>query len=84
MALFETSHTGCGHYENVHVDFDSPRINFERITFIRTYSFLAAFLHCMVWSLCNQLLIQFSINVSQTLQTYCGHIENVYVEFGLS
>ena len=39
------------------------------------------FLHCRVWSLCNQLLLQFSIYVSQTLQTNCGHIEDVYVGF---
>ena len=42
---------------------------------------LAAVLHCMVSSLCNQLLLQVSMNVSQTLQTYCGHIEAVYVGF---
>ena len=31
----------------------------------------AAFLQCRVWRLCNQFLLQFSMNVSQTLQTYC-------------
>ena len=33
-------------------------------------------LNCGVRSLCNQLL-QFSTDVSQTWQTYCGHIEDV-------
>ena len=35
----------------------------------------------MVSSLCNQLLVQFSLNVSQTSQIYCAHIENVFVGF---
>ena len=30
-----------------------------------------------VSSLCNQLLLQFSMNVSQTSCTYCGHFENM-------
>ena len=36
-----------------------------------------------ILSLCYQLLAQFSLDVSQTLQTYCEHVENVYVDFGL-
>ena len=43
--------------------------------------FLAAFLHCRVSSLGNRLLLQFSMNVSHTLQIYCGHIEDVHVGF---
>ena len=43
--------------------------------------FLAAFLLCRVSSLHNQLLLQFSMNVSQTLQTNCGYIEDVHVDF---
>ena len=45
---------------------------------------LLAFLHCRLWSLCNQFLLQFSMNVSETLQTYYGHTEDVHVGFGLS
>ena len=42
---------------------------------------LAAVLHCRVSSLCNQLLLYFSMNVSQTLQRYFVHIEIVHVGF---
>ena len=42
---------------------------------------LVAFLHCRIWSLCNQLLLQFSVAISQTLQTYYGYIGNVHVGF---
>ena len=42
-------------------------------------SHLEKFLHCRVYSLCNQLLHSFLC--SQTLQTYCGHIEDVPVDF---
>ena len=40
-----------------------------------------SFFFCMVWSLCNQLLLQFSVDVSQTLQTYYGWIEDVHIRF---
>ena len=39
------------------------------------------FLHSRVWSLCNQLLLQFSMDLFETLQTYCGHNEDVHVGF---
>ena len=42
-------------------------------------SFFRQFLQCWLCSLCNQLLPQFSVNVSQTLQASCGHIEDVHV-----
>ena len=38
-------------------------------------------LHCGVRSLCNLLLSQLSMEVSQNLQTYVGHIEDVHVGF---
>ena len=38
-------------------------------------------LHCQVWSLCNQLLLQFSMDHFETLPTYCGHIEDAHVAF---
>ena len=41
---------------------------------------LGNFLHCPVWSLCNQLPSQFSIDHFETLHT-CGHIEDVHVAF---
>ena len=40
-----------------------------------------SFFFCRVWGLCKQLLLQFSVDVSQTLQTYCGWIENVHIRF---
>ena len=43
--------------------------------------YFGSFLHSRVWSLCNQLLLQFSMDASQTLQTYCAHITDVHVGF---
>ena len=40
-----------------------------------------SFLQCWVSCLRNQLRLQFSMDVSQTLQTYWEHIENVHVGF---
>ena len=42
-------------------------------------SHIRNFLHNGVCILYNQLLPQFSMDVSQTLQTYGGHIEIVHV-----
>ena len=39
------------------------------------------FLHCGVWSLCNQLLLQFSMDHFETMHTCCGYIEDVHVNF---
>ena len=33
----------------------------------------------MEGSLCNEFLLQFSVDVSQTVLTYFGHIENMHV-----
>ena len=52
--------------------FDIARINVDRMT---------AFLHCRVQSLSNQLLLKFSTDFSQTLQTYCGHSECLHMSF---
>ena len=41
--------------------------------------FLGNFLHCRVWSLCNQLLLHFSIDHFETMHT-CGYIEDVHVD----
>ena len=30
-------------------------------------------LHCGVWSLCSQLLLQFSMDVIETMSSSCGH-----------
>ena len=35
----------------------------------------------MVWSLCNQLLLQFSMDHFETMHTCCGYIEDVHVNF---
>ena len=37
-------------------------------------------LHCRVWSLCNQLLLQFSMDHFETMHTCCG-CEDVHVNF---
>ena len=39
------------------------------------------FLHCRVWTLCNQLLLQFSMDHFETMHTCCGYIEDVHVNF---
>ena len=39
------------------------------------------FLHSKVWGLCNQLLLQLSVNLYETLHACCGHNENVHVVF---
>ena len=55
------------------------------LTELRPFELLVIFgnlLHCRI-GLYNQLLLQFSTDVSQTWQTYCGHIENVYVDLEL-
>ena len=39
------------------------------------------FLHSRVWSLCNLLLLQISVDVSQILCTYCCYIEDMYLSF---
>ena len=36
---------------------------------------------CRVWSLCNQPILQFSMDHFETMHTYCGYIENVHVNF---
>ena len=62
--------------------FGGARINFDRITAIQTLIvILGNFLHCRVWSLCNQLLLQFSMDHFETMHTYCGYIEDVHVNF---
>ena len=42
---------------------------------------LGNFLHYRAWSLCNQLLLQFSMDHFETMQTCCGYIEDVHVNF---
>ena len=59
--------------------FDGARLNFVRTTAFRTLSIWAFFLHCRVWSLGNQLLLQLSMNLFETLWACCGHNENVHV-----
>ena len=38
-------------------------------------------LHCRVWSLCNQPLLQFSMDHFETMHTCCAYIEDVHVNF---
>ena len=65
--------------------FGGARINFDRITAFELHypspSHLSKYLHCRVWSLCNQLLIQFSVDHFETMHTCCGYIEDVHVNF---
>ena len=44
-------------------------------------SHLGNFLHCRVWNLCNQLLLQFSMDHFETMHTCCGYIEDVHENF---
>ena len=39
--------------------FDGARLNFDRIVGFLNLVIFAAFLHCRVWSLCNQLILLF-------------------------
>ena len=39
------------------------------------------FLHSRVWSLCNEHLLQFSMDLFETFHTCCGHNEDVQVDF---
>ena len=55
------------------------------LTGLHTFKFShfgSFFLHCRVWRLCNQLLLQFSMDVSQNSQTYCRYIEDTDVLVG--
>ena len=38
-------------------------------------------MHCRLWSLCNQLLLQFSMDHFETMHTCSGYIEDVHVNF---
>ena len=78
MDLFETLHFAVDILKMCMWGFGGARINFDRITAFRT---LGNFLLCRVWSLCNQLLLQFSMDHFETMHTYCGYIENVHVNF---
>ena len=61
--------------------FGGARINFDRINSLSNLVILGNFLHCRVWSLCNQLLLQFSMDHFETMHTYCGYTEDVHVNF---
>ena len=52
--------------------FGGAKINFYRIMAMQTLYF-RQFWHCMVLSLCNKLLLQFSMDLFETMHT-CGHI----------
>ena len=61
--------------------FNGAKINFDRITAFRTLVILGNFLQYRVWSLYNQLLLQFSMDHFETLHTSGGLIEDVPVGF---
>ena len=42
---------------------------------------LGNFLHCRVWSLCNQVFLQFSMDHFETMHSCCGYIGDVHVNF---
>ena len=58
--------------------FGRARINFDNYS-LSNLVILGNFLHCGVWSLCNQLLLQFSMDHFETMHTCCGYIEDVHV-----
>ena len=79
MDHYETMHTCGKHSEFVHVGL---MVELEPIlTELQPFKLVifAAFLHCRECSLCNQLF--FSVDVSQTLQTYCEYKGDVRVGF---
>ena len=80
MDLFETLYTCCGHIEDMHVGFGGARNTFDRITAFRQL-ILGNFLHCRVWRLCNQLLLQFSMDHFETMLTCYRYIEDVHMNF---
>ena len=81
MDLFETLHTCCGHIEDVHVGF---LVELELIlTELQPFevSHFWQFFALWVWSLCNQFLLQVSMDHFETMHTCCGYIKNVHVNF---
>ena len=61
--------------------FGGARIFFLKIYSLLNLVILGNFLHCRVWSLCNQLLLQFSMHHFETMHTCCWYIEDVHVNF---
>ena len=55
----------------------------KKLTELRLFklSHFGQLLHYSVWSLCNQLLRQCSVDYLQTLHTFCRPNENVHVAF---
>ena len=81
MDVSQTLQTHFGHIGDGHVGFF---MGLESVlTEIGPFelSHFSSCLRCSIWSLCNQLLLQFSMDVSQTLQTYYGYTEDVHEGF---
>ena len=60
--------------------FNRAKVGFDNYGLLNLVIF-GNFLHCRVWSLCNQHLLQFSMDVSQTWQKHCERIEDVHMGF---
>ena len=62
--------------------FDLARIDSFRENYgLSNLVILGNCLHSRVWSLRNQRLLQFSMDLFEYLHTCCGHDENVHVDF---
>ena len=62
--------------------FDGTRIYFDRkCPFQLRHLWQFFFFHCRIWSLCNQLLLQFSMDHYETMHPFDRHIEDVHVGF---
>ena len=76
MDVSQTLQTYCEHIEHVHVGSKLTSNSFLENYGILNLVILAEFLHYYI--------LQFSIKVSQTLQTYHKQIEDEHMGFGLS
>ena len=46
---------------------------------LSNFVILSKFLHCRMWNLCNQILLQFSMDLFETIHACYRHDENVHV-----
>ena len=80
MDVSQTLQTCFGHIGDGHVCFYGAKSVLTEIGPFELSHF-SSVLHCSIWSLCNRFFLQFSMDVSQTLQTYYEYIEDVYGGF---
>ena len=79
MGHFETIDTCCGYIEDVHVNFASETISFDKITAFSTSGNFEVSLQRRLASLCNQLHPWFASNQFETLHICYKHDEDVHM-----